>query len=144
MSRDHQFEIIRTDQLIGAVEQMRARRARLVQICATSLPHALELTYSFDLDGQLTNLRLEVGREETVPSITSLYWCAFLYENEMHDLFNLQVSDIAVDFKGTLYTTRVNFAFGGSLSKAANGGNVADTEKSAGVGATPASCVTGK
>jgi ech hydrogenase subunit D len=119
MSRDHQFEVIRADQLFGAVEQMRARRARLVQICATSLPNALELTYSFDLGSELTNLRLEVGKEESVPSITSLYWCAFLYENEMHDLFNLQVSNIAVDFKGTLYNTRTKFAFAGPQGKAA-------------------------
>ena len=142
MSRDHRFEVIRVDQLLEAVEQMRTRRARLVQICATSLPDALELTYSFEVGRELTNLRLEVGKQETVPSITSLYWCAFLYENEMHDLFNLQVSDIAVDFKGTLYTTRVNFAFDGSQSKAAVDGNVANTVKSAVVGASPASCAT--
>jgi ech hydrogenase subunit D len=119
MSQNQKFEVIRADQLLEAVKQMRNKRARLVQMCATSLPDALELTYSFEVGSELTNLRLEVGKLETVPSITSLYWCAFLYENEMHDLFNLQVSDIAVDFKGTLYNTRLKFAFAGPQSKAA-------------------------
>ena len=48
------------------------------------------------------NFRLHLADEALrVPSISSIYWCAFLYENEMHDLFNLKVEGMAVDFKGT-------------------------------------------
>jgi ech hydrogenase subunit D len=47
-----------------------------------------------------------------VPSISSIYWCAFLYENELHDLFNVQVDGMAVDFHGHLYETAVKFPFG--------------------------------
>ena len=51
-------------------------------------PEHVELTYSFDRDSQLANLRLQLpAAEARVPSISSIYWCAFLYENEIHDLF---------------------------------------------------------
>ena len=47
------------------VEQVRAKHVqgfRLVQIGATKLPDSVELTYSFDLNGELSNLRLQVAR----------------------------------------------------------------------------------
>ena len=33
-----------------------------------------------------------------------MYWNAFIYENEMHDLFGIQVRGMNIDFKGTLHT----------------------------------------
>jgi ech hydrogenase subunit D len=73
----------------------------------------VELTYSFDRESRLTNLRFQVLAEGArLPSITSIYWCAFLYENELHDLFNVQVDGMAVDFHGHLYETNVKFPFG--------------------------------
>ena len=42
-----------------------------------------------------------------LPSISPFYWSAFLYENEMHDLFGITVKGMALDFQGHLYTTLV-------------------------------------
>jgi ech hydrogenase subunit D len=99
---------------------MRKEGYRLVQIGATRLPEHVELTYSFDRDLRLANLRLQVpAAEARVPSISSIYWCAFLYENEMHDLFNVQVEGMAVDFHGHLYETAVKFPFGSTKAPVA-------------------------
>jgi ech hydrogenase subunit D len=99
--------------LLARVHALHQQQYRLVQIGATRLPDSLELTYSFDRDGQLLSLRLQVSEGDArVPSITSVYWGAFLYENELHDLFALQVDGLAVDFKGHLYETVVKFPFG--------------------------------
>ena len=107
------FEAITPVQLLERVEAMRRDGYRLVQIGATRLPEHVELLYSFDRDGRLHNLRLQLaGFGVPVPSISSIYWCAFLYENEIHDLFNVQVEGIAVDFHGTLYKTAIAFPFG--------------------------------
>ncbi len=107
------FETIPVGVLLDKVGGLRQAGYRLVQISATRLPEQVELTYSFDRDRQLTNLRLQLpAAEARVPSISSLYWCAFLYENELHDLFNLQVSGLAVDFHGHFYKTAVKFPFG--------------------------------
>jgi ech hydrogenase subunit D len=41
-----------------------------------------------------------------------MYWNAFIYENEMHDLFGIQVRGMNIDFKGTLIRTAVKHPFG--------------------------------
>jgi ech hydrogenase subunit D len=112
---DQTFQTIPPEALLERVGEMRKLGYRLVQIGATRLPEHVELTYSFDLESHLTNLRFQVLAEGArLPSITSIYWCAFLYENEMHDLFNVQVDGMAVDFHGHLYETTVKFPFGSS------------------------------
>jgi ech hydrogenase subunit D len=107
------FETIPCGALLERVSDLRKAGYRLVQISATRLPEQVELTYSFDRDRQLANLRLQVPTTASrIPSISSIFWCAFLYENELHDLFNVQVDGMAVDFHGHLYETAVKFPFG--------------------------------
>ncbi len=83
-----------------------------MQISATRLTDTVELTYSFDLDSQLANLRLSLPADKPqLPSISSIYLCSILYENEIHDLFGVQVDGMAIDFKGNFYRTAVKFPF---------------------------------
>jgi ech hydrogenase subunit D len=117
---DQTFESIPVQALVGKVGELRRQGYRLVQIGATRLPEHVELTYSFDRESRLANLRFQVpAAEARVPSISSIYWCAFLYENELHDLFNVQVDGMAVDFHGHLYETTVKFPFGSTKAPAA-------------------------
>lgn len=114
------FEPILRDVLVQLARRMRQQGYRLVQIGVTRLPEQLELTYSFDLEGRLRNFRLHLPTAEPrVPSISGVYWCAFLYENEMHDLFGVQVDGMAVDFHGNLYRTAVKFPFGSTKAPVA-------------------------
>lgn len=107
------IQTILAAELLPTARRMREQGFRLVQINATRLPETLELTYSFDLNCQFENFRIQLPPEgAAVPSISSVYWCAFLYENEMHDLYNLNVEGMAVDFHGNLYRTSVKYAFG--------------------------------
>jgi ech hydrogenase subunit D len=108
-----QIELISVEQLLDKVRALHQQGQRLVQISATRLPEQMELTYSFDLDSRLTNLRLLLPGEATrLPSISPIYGAAMLYENEIHDLFNVQVDGLTVDFKGSFYKTKVKFPFG--------------------------------
>lgn len=94
------------------VQELKGGGCRLAQICCTRLPDQLELQYSFDKDYQFTSLRLTlINTEEEVPSISDIYWNAFLYENELHDLFGIKVTGIAVDYKGAFYRTAVPTPF---------------------------------
>ena len=107
-----QIEIITVDTLLDKVRAKREQGHRLVQMSATRLPDQVELTYSFDLNSQLSNLRLSLpGEEPHLPSISSIYLCGILYENEIHDLFGVQVAGIAIDFKGNFYKTAIKFPF---------------------------------
>jgi len=112
MIGDANIEMITSDVLLDKVRAMREQGYRLVQISAARLPEAVDLTYSFDRENQLTNLRLHLPlAEPRIPSICSIYRCVLLYENEMHDLFDIQVDGMAVDFHGNLYKTAVKFPF---------------------------------
>lgn len=114
------IERITAETLLDQVKVKRDAGCRLVQISATRLPDQVELTYSFDLNGRLTNLRLSLaGEAPRVASISAIYGCAILYENEIHDLFDVQVDGMAVDFKGNLYKLSVRFPFGGAKAPCA-------------------------
>jgi ech hydrogenase subunit D len=107
-----QIELITIDTLLEKVQAKKTQGCRLVQISATQMPDQVELTYSFDLDRQLTNLCLSLpGEAPRLPSVSAIYFCAVLYENEIHDLFDVQVDGLVIDFKGNLYKTAVKFPF---------------------------------
>lgn len=38
-----------------------------------------------------------------IPSVSALFPCAFMYENEMHDLYGLPVDGITLDYRGNWY-----------------------------------------
>jgi ech hydrogenase subunit D len=120
ISQDQNFELIPLETLIDRVGGFRQQGARLVQIGATRLPDRHELIYSFEVKGCLTNLRLHLPSEDAhLPSISAIYGCAVLYENELHDLFGVKVSGMAIDFQGNFYKTAVKFPFGSTKAPAA-------------------------
>jgi ech hydrogenase subunit D len=142
---DQTFESIPTQALLEKVGEMRKQGYRLVQIGATRLPEHVELTYSFDRESRLANLRFQVpATGARVPSISSIYWCAFLYENELHDLFNVQVDGMAVDFHGHLYETAVKFPFGRTKMPAAKPAPAAVSAPPVALATTPAALPTVK
>jgi len=120
MTQDQSIEPITVELLLDKVRAMRQQGYRLVQISATRLSEEVELTYSFDRDGRLDHLRLHLpGAEPRVPSISSIYACVLLYENELHDLFDVKVDGMAVDFHGHLYNTAIQHPFGSTKAPCA-------------------------
>ena len=91
--------------LLGKAAQYKKDGYRMVQILCTRVPEGYELTYSFDKDYVMENLRVVVPLEGSVMSVTSQYWYAFVWENEIHDLFGLNVEFIApeVDYGGKFF-----------------------------------------
>ncbi len=97
--------------LIGKVEEFRDGGFRLVQINCSKVGDIYEINYSFDKDYVFKNLRIIVTADTEIPSVSGMYWGAFIYENEMHDLFGIMVKGMNIDFKGHLFTTAVKFPF---------------------------------
>lgn len=103
---------ITPDRLVAEVQALRAEHWRLVQIGVTAIGEAFEVNYSFDRELRFRNLRLQVAvAGASLPSVSGVYWCAFLYENEIHDLFGIRFDGLVLDFKGTLYKTATPFPF---------------------------------
>ena len=103
---------IKVAELPDKVAAMKSDGQRLVQICCTKLPDKLELHYSFDKNYEFTSFRIALADSQVkVPSISGTYLSAFIYENEIHDLFGIQIDGIAVDYKGKFYRTAQPRAF---------------------------------
>jgi len=97
------IEPIEASRLLNEVDVLRGAGWRLVQILAISDAEGVELSYSFGLSLALKSLRIRVPAEAAVPSITALYPAAFLYENEIRDLFGVNIERIAGDWMGKVY-----------------------------------------
>lgn len=93
-------------ELLARAGEFKAKGWRFVQCCATrDGESAFELLYTFcdDTTSEIANLRLSVAAGEGVPSVGSLFPCAFMFENEMHDLFGIDISGITLDYRGGFY-----------------------------------------
>jgi len=113
MKRETQpIKNIEPKELIAKVEEFHKQGYRMVQACCTKLTeNGFEVTYSFDKDYKLENLRVTIPQEIELPSVTGVYGGAFLYENEMHELFGISFKGINVDFKGHLYKKKIKYPF---------------------------------
>ena len=111
MINEQKLTTIEPKDLLTKTSEYKSNGFRLVQISATALKDRTELSYSFDKDYTLENLRINLTDKKEVPSISSVFWNAFLYENEIHDLFGVSVTGINVDYKGNFYKTTIKNPF---------------------------------
>lgn len=113
MRREAQpIEAIEVADLLARVGERKTAGDRLIAISCAVVEGTNEITYSFEnRDHAFTNLRITVPPGATIPSITPLYWGAFVYENEIHDLYGLSVEGMNVDFGGHFYATKVPYPF---------------------------------
>jgi ech hydrogenase subunit D len=108
---EQQIIPVTTGVLVEKTAEMFRNGCRLVQIGCTFNGDSFEINYSFDKDYTFTNLRLTLAKDEALPSVSGVYFGAFMYENEIHDLFGVTVTGINIDFKGTLYRTSISYPF---------------------------------
>jgi ech hydrogenase subunit D len=99
---------IETRELLGHVMAYKNKGYRLSQICCAYSEEKLHISYSLadDETNDYVNLRLVIDKETPVCSVTEFYPYAFLYENEMKELFGVNVQMISLDYQNKLY--RIN------------------------------------
>ena len=104
MNLEQTFEPLELDHLKETAAALKADGWRFVQVLCANTEDGIDMVYSFEQDGHLRNLEIKGIKEGTpVPSITDLFLAAFVFENEAHDLFGVDVRDIAIDFQGHFY-----------------------------------------
>lgn len=96
---------VNTTTLLEKAQDYFNNNYRLIQIGCTKTNEIFELNYSFSKDMSFVNLRLNLKECQEVPSISGIYLCAFIYENEASDLFGIKINGIAIDYKGKFYRT---------------------------------------
>ena len=103
--------------VVAKAEEAKKSGHRLVQIGCTKIGDDFEILYVYDKDYALLSYRITVKADVTIPSISGVYWGAFVYENEIHDLYGLTVTGINIDFKGTFYKTAIKHPFSVTITK---------------------------
>ena len=97
-------QTVTMDAVRGLAKQMFEDGYRFLTMSAVDLgDDGFDLLYHYDKDLELKHYRLTVKKGEPVPSVSPVYFCALLIENEIRDQFGLTFSDIVLDFGGTLY-----------------------------------------
>lgn len=112
------------EKFLAEAERLAREGWRLTLINATGLqPQAgadegeVDLIWSFEKEGKLVHLRERVPHGARVPSLSGLFGPAFLYENEIRELFGVEITGLLVDFRGELYRTSQKVPFSGKAIK---------------------------
>ena len=104
MGLQTEFLSLTVDALPAFAADRKREGWRFVQLLAVVTDGGFDLVYSFMKDGVLENYTIQdVTKDTVVPSITDQFLAAFVFENEVHDLFGINVKGIAIDFGGTFY-----------------------------------------
>ena len=112
------YTTVGIDELLSHVQALKGAGARFVQMHAEHCVDdgSYRLVYTFinvraaqehiaqDGSYAIENLVVEgIDQYQEIPSISSYYPAVFPFENEVHDLFGLAITDIQIDFKGFFY-----------------------------------------
>lgn len=102
---ENEVEIKSSTELIKTIEGLKSDGYRYVTMICLKANEGHEFIYVFEKDYKLKNLRYFVKPGETPKSMSGIYLCALLIENEYQDLFGLTFEGLAIDYKGHLYLT---------------------------------------
>lgn len=95
--------VISAEKLLRVAHDMMYNNYRFVTAtCVDNGDNTLDVYYHYDRDLELKSYKIRVARGEEVPSISRVYFCAVLVENEMKELFGLNVSNMVIDYEGHL------------------------------------------
>lgn len=100
------FVDVPLEELLTRVQTLKHEGTRFVQMCAETTEQGIDLLYTFYDETTQNALNLCVyGIDESsrVPSIQGLYFAAFSYENETHDLYGVRFVNMKLDFGGHFF-----------------------------------------
>ena len=112
------YTTVGIEELLSHIQALKGVGARFVQMHAERNVDdgSYRLVYTFinvraaqehiaqDGSYAIENLVVEgIDQYQEIPSISSYYPAVFPFENEVHDLFGLAITDMQIDFKGFFY-----------------------------------------
>lgn len=84
---------------------------RLVQICATAFEGYNELIYSFAKEYEMRNYKIVVPIDMKISTISDFYPSAMLFENEIKELFGVQIGAINPDYQDKFFRIKAKTPF---------------------------------
>lgn len=107
---DQEIYYISPNELLNETLSLKNKGYRLVAISCCSVK-SNEVTYSFNKDNELIHLRLDIGPDVEINSISSIYPYSFIYENEIKELFGVKINGISLDYNDNFYKIPVKTPF---------------------------------
>lgn len=96
--------VISLDEILPVTQKMLDEEWRLVTQSVVDLgDEGFELFYHYDKELEMKHYKVIVPKGKSVPSISDIYFCAILVENENRDLFGLSYDGLALDFNRSFY-----------------------------------------
>lgn len=111
MTGSQTYEPVEKVNLFDVLWLYKQKGWRLAQISATT-KESYDILYSIEKDYDMIHLRLDLAQGESLDSITGIFPYAYLYENELKDLFGIDILGLSVDFEGNLYQFSTDAPFG--------------------------------
>lgn len=97
---------INSNELFNKLFSLRYDGWRLIQIHCNSFVDHNEINYSFGNNNEFYNIKTTYGFDEEVLSISQVFPPAYLYENEIKELFGVKIIDMSFDYKGKMYIVK--------------------------------------
>ncbi|MEE8715773.1 MAG: NADH-quinone oxidoreductase subunit C [Coriobacteriales bacterium] len=105
--QDTKFIQIDAQDILGIATAKRADDWRFLEVHANrpNKEGKVEIVWSFFDDRALQAVAYEafVDPGSSVDSLSGIFPCAFMFENEMHDLYDITVRNISLDYHGNFY-----------------------------------------
>ncbi len=101
-----EFVDIPLSELLVRVQTLKHEGMRFIQMCAETTEAGIDLLYTFYDETREHALNLcvyGIDDKSEVPSIEGLYFAAFSYENETHDLYGVRFANMKLDFGGNFF-----------------------------------------
>ena len=101
-----EFVEIPLGELLTRVQTLKHEGFRFIQMCAETTAAGIDLLYTFydeTRDNALNLCVYGIDHESEVPSIQGLYFAAFSYENETHDLYGVKFINMQLNFGGNFF-----------------------------------------
>lgn len=98
-------ETIDVSALVGRVQRFAEEGRRFVTATCIDSGDSFEIYYHFAVGDALNHLRIVLPKDSKAPSISGVYFAAFLVENEIKELFGADIEGIAIDYGGHLLLT---------------------------------------
>lgn len=96
-------ELVSSEELTGKIARFKGEGHRFVTMTAVETDEeTVDILYHFDKGLSLTHLRLSASKGEEIPSISPVFFAAFLVENEICEQFGVRFDGLVLDFGGTL------------------------------------------
>lgn len=97
-------EVITKDQVKVIARSLFEAGYRFITLSVVNLGNGkLDIIYHYDKHLEMKHCRLTVEVGDVVPTISDIYFCAVLIENESRDHFGIHWEGIVLDFEGHLY-----------------------------------------